>query len=338
MSSMLFMTHLNHKSSPGGANSSRDNSSNGGEKTMRMATRYLSAFALLSALMLFPLQHDAQNPSAAGYHDHAALSRALRQLAQQHSGLIQLKSIGKSLKGRDIWMIQMSGRGTDPLAKQALLVVGNAEGDHVIGSEVALGMAQYLANGYGRDEKITKVLDTRTFYIVPRLNPDGAELFFGSTKHEHSGNLNPRDDDYDWKVDEDGPEDLNGDGLITLMRVKDKEGDWCIDEKDPRLMKKKDADTSPEKLYALHPEGIDNDGDELYNEDGPGGFNTNRNSPHNFGYRFRGTKVYPASELETQALIHFLTRYDPELKTQPRRNICAVLLFQYLRFGLSGLL
>ena len=92
-------------------------------------------------------------------------------------------------------------------------------------------------------------------------------------------------------------------------------------------MKKKDADTSPDKLYALHPEGIDNDGDELYNEDGPGGFNINRNFPHNFGYRFRGTKVYPASELETQALIDFLTRYDPELKTQPRRNICAVLLF-----------
>jgi hypothetical protein len=296
---------------------------------MRTVTRFLAAFILLCALMLFPLQHNAQNPSAAGYHDHAALSKALQQLAQQHPRIIQLKSIGKSLKGRDIWMIQMSGTkgGTDPLAKQALLIVGNAEGDHVIGSEVALGMAQYLAGGYGRDGKITEALDTRTFYIVPRLNPDGAELFFGSIANEYSGNLNPRDDDYDWQVDEDGPEDLNGDGQITLMRVKDKEGDWYADEKDPRLMKKKDADTPLDKLYKIYPEGIDNDGDELYNEDGPGGFNINRNFPHNFGYRFRGTKVYPASELETQALIDFLTRYDPEFKTQPRRNICGVLLF-----------
>jgi hypothetical protein len=111
------------------------------------------------------------------------------------------------------------------------------------------------------------------------------------------------------------------------MRVKDMAGDWFADDKDPRLMKKKTADTPPDQLYNIYPEGTDNDGDELYNEDGPGGFDINRNFPHNFGYRFRGTKVYPASELETRALIDFMTRYDPKLKTQPHRNICGVLLF-----------
>ena len=295
---------------------------------MRVLSRFITATLLLCLLLIFPLHHNAQNTAAAGYHDYVGLSSALKQLAQQNSRLVQLRSIGKTGEGRDIWMLQISGtKGPDPLSKQALLIVGNAEGDHVIGSEVALGIASFLAQNYGQDEEVTKTLDTRTIYIVPRLNPDGAELFFAKTLHEYSGNLNPRDDDYDWKVDEDGPEDLNNDGFITLMRKKDKSGEWFVDDKDPRLMKKKTADTPSDQLYNIYPEGTDNDGDELYNEDGPGGFDINRNFPHNFGYRFRGTKVYPASELETRALIDFMTRYDPKLKTQPHRNICGVLLF-----------
>ncbi len=295
---------------------------------MRGVSRFIFASFLMCALLWLPVKHTADVTPAAGYHDYAALSKALQQLAQNNSQIMKLTSIGKTLKGRDIWMAQITGiKGPDPLSKQALVIVGNAEGDHVIGSEVALGIAEFLVKNYGQDEKVTQVLDRRIFYIAPRLNPDGAELFFQKTLREYSGNLNPRDDDYDWKLDEDPPDDLNGDGLITMMRVKDKEGDWTADEKDPRLMKKKTDDTSPDKLYKVYSEGFDDDGDGLYNEDGPGGFNINRNFPHNFGYKFRGTKVYPASELETQALLDFMTRYMTEFKTQPHRNICGLLAF-----------
>ncbi len=279
-------------------------------------------------LLFLPVTSPASGNPTEGYHDYSALTNALKQLASKNPQITKLSSVGKTLKGRDIWMLQVSGtKGLSPEQKQALLICGNLEGDHVIGSEVALGIAGYLIDGYGKDEKVTKALDTRTFYIIPRANPDGAELFFNDLLYEHPGNLKPRDEDYDWLTDEDGPEDLNGDGMITLMRVKDKEGDWFIDEKDPRLMKKKEAGTPLDKLYKIYPEGIDNDGDELYNEDGPGGFNINRNFPHNFGYKPKGLGVYPASEKETQAIIDFITRYVPELKTQPRKNICGVLLF-----------
>jgi murein tripeptide amidase MpaA len=270
----------------------------------------------------------AEGNPAEGYRDYNALTAAMKQLASINPHIAKMTSIGKTLKGRDIWMMQISGaKGLSPLEKQALLICSNLEGDHVIGSEVALGIAEFLIDGYGKDEKVTKAVDARTFYIIPRLNPDGAELFFGGIMQEHSGNLRPRDEDYDWLTDEDGPEDLNGDGMITMMRVKDKEGDWFIDEKDPRLMKKKEPGTPIDKLYKIYPEGIDNDGDELYNEDGPGGFNINRNFPHNFGYKPKGLGVYPVSEIETQSVIDFITRYVPERKTQPHKNICGVLLF-----------
>jgi murein tripeptide amidase MpaA len=294
---------------------------------MRNLAKMTVCIFLFLSLLLLPMMSAANSNPAEGYHDYNTLTAALKQLAGKNPQIAKLTSIGKTLKGRDIWMMQISGiKGLSPLEKQALLICGNMEGDHVIGSEVALGIAEFLVGGYGQNEKVTGILDTRTFYIIPRLNPDGAELFFGDFLQEHAGNLKPRDEDYDWLIDEDGPEDLNGDGMITLMRVKDKEGDMFIDEKDPRLMKKKEAATPINKLYKIYPEGIDNDGDELYNEDGPGGFNINRNFPHNFGYKQKGLGVYPASEIETQSVIDFITRYVPELKKQPHKNICGVFL------------
>ena len=271
----------------------------------------------------------AETPKvSAGYHDYESFTRSIKQITAKNRRITKLESIGKTLKGRDIWMLQISGvKGPKPEVKQALLICGNLEGDHVVGSEVALGIAEFLVSQYGKETKVTQMLDKRTFYIIPRLNPDGAELFFKKVLNEQTGNLKPRDEDYDWLVDEDGPDDLNGDGMITLMRVKDKEGEWIIDKKDPRLMKKKEAGTPDTELYKIHPEGIDNDGDELFNEDGPGGFNINRNFPHNFGYKPKGLGVYAASERETQALIDFTSKYIPKLKTQPHRNICGILVF-----------
>lgn len=288
--------------------------------------KILVIFLLL--LTSFVVQAENKFTPATGYHNYAELSNALKALVSQNNKIASLTSIGKTGQGRDIWAIQISGtKGKSALEKQALLICGNLEADHVIGSEVALGIAQYLINGYGKNQEVSDLLDKRTFYIIPRANPDGAEMFFNNTLYEYSGNLTPRDEDYDWLTDEDGPEDLNGDGKITLMRVKDKDGDWFIEKENPRLLKKKEKDTPVDLLYKIYPEGLDNDGDELYNEDGPGGFNINRNFPHNFGYDIKGLKVYPASENETRAIIDFMNRYDENFQTAPYKNICGVLIF-----------
>lgn len=293
---------------------------------MKFLSRMFLSGAFFILVVSIPLH--AADDMAAGYHNYQALTQAIKNLVSANPQIATLQSIGKSDQGRDLWLIQISGtKGGAPEGKPALLIAGNLEGDHVVGSEVALGIADYLIKGYGKDDKVTETLDTRTFYVVPRLNPDGAEAFFAKIKEEHAGNFKPRDEDYDWLIDEDGPDDLNGDGLITQMRVKDKEGDWYIDENDPRLMKKKEAGTPLDKLYKVYAEGLDDDGDGLYNEDGPGGFNINRNFPHNFGYNPKGIGVYPVSENETQALIDFMTRYVPDFKGQPHMNICGVLLF-----------
>ncbi|MFV8227118.1 hypothetical protein ACNKXV_14300, partial [Christiangramia aquimixticola] len=91
----------------------------------------------------------------------------------------------------------------------------------------------------------------------------------------------------DGLLDEDPEEDLDGDGIIYQMRKKastqeEKEkANFVIDPKDPkgRLMKR----TFPGKGdYLVYTEGIDNDGDGSYNEDGIGGLDLHRNYPENW--------------------------------------------------------
>ena len=88
----------------------------------------------------------------------------------------------------------------------------------------------------------------------------------------------------DDREDEDGAEDLDGNGIITMMRVKDPEGEWLPLEGEPRLMKKADPAKGEKGIFKLYPEGLDNDGDGQYNEDGPGGVNVGVNFPHLFRF------------------------------------------------------
>jgi murein tripeptide amidase MpaA len=59
--------------------------------------------------------------------------------------------------------------------KPAFWTDGNIHAAELTASTACLYYLQQLAEGYGRDADITRLLDTRAFYICPRINPDGAE-------------------------------------------------------------------------------------------------------------------------------------------------------------------
>jgi len=89
-------------------------------------------------------------------------------------------------------------------------------------AETVAYTAWYLCHQYGRLEKVTALLDERVFYLVPTINPDGRDQWFQDAEGISSRTgLEPRDDDRDGLVDEDNYDDLNGDGVITMMRIKD---------------------------------------------------------------------------------------------------------------------
>ena len=242
-----------------------------------------------------------------GYQNFEQFQSALKKLVKENSGLAAIESIGKTNSGKDLWLVSLASREGTPVSERpGLLVAANLEGDHLIGSEISLQSMLYLVNNYGKNEAVKKALDEHVFYFLPRINPDGAEKQFSGLSAGMKTNAVPYDGDNDGRLDEDGPEDLNGDGIITQMRVKDPNGLFMQDPVNPGLMKKADPAKGEKGEYSIYFEGIDNDGDGFINEDPAGGTDINRNFMHAYPYYKDDAGVHMASENETRAILDWL--------------------------------
>lgn len=100
----------------------------------------------------------------------------------------------------------------------------------------ALFILHYLLSNYDIDHHVTKALKTRTFYIVPRVNPDGVEAALRPSPafHRSSVRLWPFKDGF--KEQGLHVEDVDGDGIIHTMRIKDPDGSWIEHVDDSRVM------------------------------------------------------------------------------------------------------
>jgi murein tripeptide amidase MpaA len=270
---------------------------------------------LTASALALPGSGQAQ---ATSYLDFDQLTRQLRSLVNG-SDMARMSSVGTSIEGREIWVVEIGNPSGKPVEERpAVLVVGNLEGDHLVGSALALETIRYFLDGTQDNAEIGTILDEQVIYVFPRVNPDGAEAMFASVKRERARNARPYDDDNDGRIDEDGPEDLNGDGLITVMRVLDPSGDYMVDTTDARLMKRADPTKGEQGEYTLYWEGTDSDGDGFLNEDGPGGVDLNRNFQHAYPYWQRDAGPHMVSEPESRALMDFVIAH---------RNIGAILAF-----------
>jgi outer membrane biosynthesis protein TonB len=210
-----------------------------------------------------------------------------------------------------VWLLEVgAGSDADRKVRPALLLVAGIEGNDLVGTVSVVHWVEQLLQRYAKDDSmIRSLLDKTTIYVFPRVNPDAAEHFFSKPRQERTTNDTPVDDDHDGLVDEDGPEDLNGDGLITSMRVEDPEGEYILDPAEPRLLIKADQAKGERGAWKLFSEGIDNDQDGQWNEDGAGGVNLNRNFPYHYEYFAPWAGWHQVSEVETRALADFVVAH-----------------------------
>jgi len=269
--------------------------------------RFLFCFLFLSFAILQPAT--AQELSFDSYHDPSAVNSLLKSWNSKYPQLTKIIIIGKSEGNTDLLVLRIAAKNqVDPDSRTAVFVSANLEGTHLVGTEAALMLAQKLLTKYNADAKITQLLKNRTVYVAPLLNPDAAKHYCAEVRIERTTNNKPTDDDTDGLMDEDGPDDLNKDGQITQMRVKDPEGKWLPHPNESRLMKKADPAKGETGVYKIYTEGLDNDGDGEYNEDPQGGIAINRNFPHDFEYGIRAAGLWPVSAKESIALLDFLTK------------------------------
>jgi hypothetical protein len=233
---------------------------------------YISASAESKPKVTLPLRFDR-------YYTYEDVVEALKQLHAAYPEFTKLEVVGRSEENRDIYALTINNPKTgEELSKPGVYVDGNIHGNEIQAGEVCLYFANLLLTKYGENDKITKVVDKNVHYILPVVNVDGRAHFFEDANTPSSGRSIrvPRDDDRDGLVDEDGPDDLDGDGNICQMRIKDPLGDYKTDPEDSMLMIPVKPGEKGEWTM-LGEEGIDNDNDGRYNEDAEGYLDANRN-------------------------------------------------------------
>lgn len=235
------------------------------------------------------------------------LTEILGAFAAEYPNLVELSSIGRSHEGRDIWLCTITNTATGPPEeKPAIWIDANIHATELTGSTAALYLINKLLTQYGTDDTVTRGVDTRTFYIVPRMGPDGAELAMAEKPRYVRSSIR----EYPYTDQRDGiiARDMDGDGRILTMRVPDANGNWKVSNADHRLLVPRDpGEEGPGPYYRLLTEG------EIQNFDGVtikpapalAGLDMNRNYPIEWRPEGEqhGAGPYPTSEPEVRAVV-----------------------------------
>ncbi len=262
------------------------------------------------------------------YHRYDELVQHMRELTEAYPHLARMYSIGKSYEGRDLWLVEITNHETgDHNDKPGYYIDGNIHAGEVTGAVCALYTIWYLLTNYGRDEEVTRLVDTTSFYILPRVSPDGAERYL-TTPDLLRSSVRP----YPFEEEQDGlhPEDIDGNGLILQMRVPDPDGEWKVSSKDPRLMIPREPHEIGGQYYRLYIEGrIKNfDGVEVKPAPHRWGLDLNRNFPVEWEPEAKqpGAGPFPLSEPETRAVAEFLLKQKNIIGGQSYHTTTGIIL------------
>ena len=265
------------------------------------------------------------------FYRYNELTRLLKAYAKEYPNLIRLESIGKSHEGRDVWLVTATNfRSGSDAEKPALWLDANLHASEVTGSAAALHLIQSLTTRYKKDANVTRALDTRAFYICPRVNPDGAEWALADRPKEIRSVTKPypfADDHVDGLV---GGEDIDGDGRVLQMRVEDPNGSWKAHPSEPRLMIRRDPIEEGGTYYRILPEGLLKkfDGVTINVRRPKESLDLNRNFPANWRTESQqfGAGDFPTSESEARNLVEFVMKHKNITGTISYHTMSGVLL------------
>ncbi len=247
------------------------------------------------------------------FYRYAELTEILHALAREYPHLAAIETIGKSHEGRDIFVLTVTNVQTGPASeKPAFWIDGNIHSTEVAASAAALYFVNMLVTQYGNDADVTRALDTRAFYVCPRVNPDGAEWALADKPKWVRSSTRPYPFD-EQDVEGLSVEDIDGDGRILQMRIEDPNGLWKAHPQAPNLMVRREPTEIGGTYYRILPEGrYDHyDGYTLKIKRPRQQLDLNRNFPASWRQEFeqQGAGPYPTSEPEIRAFVDFVVRH-----------------------------
>jgi len=253
------------------------------------------------------------------YLRYAELAAWLDQLADANPDLVSIETYGRSYEGRDLLLATVTDSSTgDHAGKPAHWIDASIHAVELTATVAACRVLQRLVDGYrSGDETITRALRTRTFYVVPRVNPDGAEWVLADRPRFRRSSVRPWPfaDAHRWPGLHE--EDVDGDGRILQMRLPDPDGPWMPHPDDARVLVPVPLTgvNAGTPRYRVLDEGVieDFDGFSVPTPPAPEGLDLNRNFPAGWGARVPGSGDHPLSEPEIDALVRAIVA---------RPNIC----------------
>ena len=244
------------------------------------------------------------------YYKYEELKANLEYFKEKYPSLVTVEVNMVTPQGRNQYAVTITNtKKGSPLEKPALYIDGNIHAGEVTSSMCAMHTIDYLLTNYGKDEEVTKLLDTKTFYVIPRVSPDGAETYLSTA-------YTLRSTPVDYKTEKGGikSEDIDNDGVIRMMRIKTPYGAWKKDEKNSSMTLRGPSDVEGE-FYDIYPEGTFEDYDNNENlklKKDNWGLDFNRNFPLGWfpDSRQPGAGKYPLSNPETKALVDFVLNHQ----------------------------
>ena len=118
--------------------------------------------------------HDLKDPMRS-YHNYDELTDFLQGINSQYPDITNLISIGQSVQGRELWVLEVSDSpGVNELEPE-FKYVANMHGDETVGRELSLFLIEWLVQEYGTNQRATDLVNNTSIFIMPSMNPDGFE-------------------------------------------------------------------------------------------------------------------------------------------------------------------
>ncbi len=120
------------------------------------------------------------------YRTLADVQSEMARFAADHPKIAQLVAYGRSQQGRELVALKLSDNVTVDENEPEIMLTAATHGDEVITTEILMNLLGRLIENYGKDSRLTALVDGREIYFIPVVNPDG---FY--TRSRYDNNVDP---------------------------------------------------------------------------------------------------------------------------------------------------
>ena len=118
-------------------------------------------------------QEKANPELFASYRSYDQVMAAIQKIVTDHPELASIETYGSSENGRPLTALKISDNVAIDEDEPEIMLTSGTHGDEIITVEVLLTLLEELMNGYGKDPRLTRMIDEGELYFILAVNPDG---------------------------------------------------------------------------------------------------------------------------------------------------------------------